>query len=852
MNGLQTFEVAPALPSQLLFLETLAKNLWWSWNSDAIELFRRIHRETWKESRHNPMVFLTRVPQSHLESFVKDHSFMAHLERVQKVFEADTQHPPDQRSTAYLPNDLIAYFSAEFGLHESVPLFAGGLGVLAGDHLKAASNIGLPMVAVGLLYRQGYFRQYLNNDGWQQETYPENEFQHLPLEKILTPKDNTHLRIKIALPEGVLTAFVWKIQVGRIPLFLLDANVPDNPPELRTITSQLYGGDQKTRLLQEILLGIGGVKALNAMGMDPAVCHMNEGHSAFISFERLARLINVYKLDKNTALQIIPRTSVFTTHTAVPAGHDEFPVEMITPYFDLLKDSIHSTAEEMLSWGRGPDAKADWGFSMTVFALHMAQYCNGVSKLHGLVARRMCSHLWPNKPEDEIPITHITNGVHTPSWLSPENVMLFDRYLGPNWRTEPGDLSVAARIEQIPDEELWRAHELSRSRLVRECRELMSRQLTHRNASKTEIERAKAVLSPEILTLGFARRFATYKRAGLLFRDAKRLVALLASHDRPIQLIFSGKAHPKDNGGKDLIKQLVHFARNHDVRNRVVFLEDYDIDIARFLVQGVDVWLNTPRRPLEASGTSGMKAAVNGALNVSILDGWWCEGYAPGNGWSIGNGEEYQDSEYQDNVESQALYNLLENDVIPLYYTRPNDRIPIEWVRMMKRSIKTAFSQFSSHRMVREYEQRFYIPALTRSRELMADSGKEWKHIQKQHDRLAKYWSRVNILHPKAETDLFSLRVGQTFKVTALAHLGELTPDDVCVELYYGLLGSASKIGVSCRHPMTLREEKSGGNYLFECDIHCQTTGRYGFTARIIPHGDDWLQNSPGLIAWAK
>ena len=860
MQTLQLFTIAPAVPEKLRFLEALARNLWWSWNPDATELFRRINRELWKETKLNPVLFLSRVSQDQLTALAADESFMAHLGRVRQAFEKETLQPADTRSPVYAPGDCIAYFCAEFGVHESLPLFAGGLGALAGDHLKAASNMGLPLVAVGLLYRQGYFRQYLNNDGWQQETYPENEIHNLPLERVLKP-DGNPLTVHIPAPGHALHAAVWKVLVGRIPLVLLDSNIPDNPPDWRDVTCQLYGGDHRTRLLQEILLGIGGLRALYEMGLEPQVCHMNEGHSAFISLERLARLMGNHGLDKKTALEIIVRTNVFTTHTPVAAGHDEFHVDMLRPFFEALHESLHTTVDDLLSLGRAAHAADSAPVSMTILALRLSQYCNGVSRLHGTVARRMWAHLWPGRPEDEVPITSITNGVHSPSWLSPENILLFDRYLGPQWHIKPGDAAMLERIDQIPDEELWRAHELSRSCLIRECREWMARQMHRRNAGKAELEAAKSVLDPAILTIGFARRFATYKRAGLFLHDAARFEALLTG-ETPIQVIFAGKAHPRDNEGKDIIRQIVHFSRRAQVRHRIIFIEDYDIDVARFLVQGVDVWLNTPRRPLEASGTSGMKAAINGALNVSILDGWWDEAYAPERGWSIGQREEYQDAGYQDVVESQALYNLLESDVIPCFYTRSSDHLPVPWVKMMKAAIKMAFVGFSSHRMVREYEERFYIPALQRSRALWADNAAEAHALVKQHARLARLWPQIRTGHPAAQAELGCLRVGDAFAVTVPVHLGELHPDDVVVELYYGQLNMKGAITASHRQPMTASRktdlpaegpaQAGDGQHIFECRLECRTTGRYGFTARIMPRGDAWTQTMPGFLTWAE
>ncbi len=851
MNKLQIFDVAPAIPEKLVFLETLAHNLWWSWNYDAIELFRRIDRELWKQTGHNPVLFLQRIPQTNLNELISDDSFMAHLERVRTAFQKCVLGPCEKMPFTYEKEEVIAYFSAEFGLHESVPLFAGGLGVLAGDHLKAASNMGLPLVAVSLLYRHGYFRQQLNNDGWQQESYPPNEIQNLPLTKV---KDNAgnHLTIGVPLPDDELQALVWKVQVGRIPLYLLDANVPENSPELHQVTAQLYGGGEQTRLLQELLLGIGGMRALAAMDIHPAVCHMNEGHSAFISLERLHHLMSRHNMNIDTALEVVRRTNVFTTHTPVPAGHDEFPVEMVQPYLKPLQERLGVDADKILEWGRPFDAPAKTPFSMTALALHMAQDCNGVSELHGQVARRMWQSIWPGKPEHEIPIAHITNGVHTPSWISPEHVLLFDRYLGPNWYLHPGRAGMAARIDKIPDDELWRARQLCRTRLVRESRTRFIRQLTERNASRTEIEQARTSLDPNALTIGFARRFAAYKRATLIFRDAERIEAMLSSAERPIQLIISGKAHPDDNDGKELIRRIIQFSQRAGVNHKILFIEDYNIDIARVMLQGVDVWLNTPRRPQEASGTSGMKAAVNGALNLSVLDGWWCEGYDKKRGWSIGHGEEYEDTEFQDDIESKAMYTLLEDQIVPLFYQRSEEQIPLDWVHMMKEAMKMAFCHFSSHRMLREYETSFYVPAVQRHRDLQIDDWAAAHGLAQLQERLRQNWQTVSIETPTTDMQPERLRVGHTFRVATTVHLGALQPNEVVVQCYYGALHLSAAMSDAHTQEMTSVEDLGNGKHRYECTVRCDQTGRFGLTARIMPQGDAWTRNQPGYIIWAS
>jgi starch phosphorylase len=849
MSYLQTFQVFPIIPESLSFLQVLSRNLWWCWNLGAIELFRRISPRLWDTSGRNPIVFLTLIPQKQLEELSKDESFLAHQQRVKESFMGEVLSPVDRSESSYGKEGSIAYFSMEFGIHESVPLFAGGLGVLAGDHLKAASDLALPLIGVGLLYRQGYFHQFLDQEGWQQEEYPETDIYCLPVERA---KDNSGNEVSISIngPEGEIRAVVWKIMVGRIPLYLLDTNLAENPPEIREITSRLYAGDPKARLAQEVLLGIGGMRALDAMGIHPTVCHMNEGHCAFATLERLAQMISSYNINLETAKEIISRTTVFTTHTPVAAGHDEFPVDFVKPYLTSLANRLRINVDEILSLGQPMNSDSDTPLSMFVLGLRMAQYCNGVSELHGKVARRMWSHVWPGRPEDEVPITHITNGIHIPSWISVENALLFERYLGPDWHLDLGNPEIAKRIDDIYDEELWRAREMSRSRLIRHCRALMIKQYRRRNAPKAMMKDAESVLDQDVLTIAFARRFATYKRANLLLKDPERFEAIINSKKHPVQFIFAGKAHPKDNEGKELIKRLIQFAGSSNVNHRIAFLEDYDISIARHLVQGVDVWLNTPRRPFEACGTSGIKAAANGILNVSILDGWWCEGYTKERGWRIGDGEEYADAAYQDTVESQALYNVLEDNVIPCFYERKNGDTPDRWLKMMKESMKMAMVQFCARIMVKKYEKDFYLPAEKRFTNLSFYNPKEALFLSAQYKRLSTLWGNIRIEHPvrKAEGPF---QVGENFEVTAVVNLGELRPDEVKMELYYGSLKTVDSIVDSHSQEMTVKENREDGEYLYKCSITCSYSGRYGFTVRVIPSGDDRIRFAPGLITWA-
>ena len=852
MDNFQTYQVIPTFPEQLSFLEVLSRNLWWSWKPDALALFNRIDPELWEESGRNPIIFSTLISQKRLDELANDDSFLAHMQRVKERFEQRILAPVDRSRSPYGQEGVIAYFSMEFGIHESLPLFAGGLGILAGDHLKAASHMSLPIVGVGLLYHHGYFRQFLDKEGWQQEEYPETDLYNLPLERV---KDHSgkEVRVSVAGPEGEIHAEVWKVDIGRIPLYLLDTDLIENSPKGRDITSSLYAGGPKIRLAQEAMLGIGGMRALAAMGLCPKVCHMNEGHCAFAALERLAQIISAYSVDLETALEIVPRTNIFTTHTPVAAGYDEFPADLVMPYLRPMQKYLGVTEKEMLSWGQSVESgesDPERPFSMFILGLHMSQHCNGVSRLHGKVARKMWSHVWPNRHEDEIPITHITNGIHVSSFISREIALLFERYLGPDWHMSSRKPENIKRIGEIFDDELWRAHEMSRSDLVRNVRDLMVKQYGRRNAPKAIMKQAESVLDQDTLTIVFARRFTTYKRAYLLLQDPERLEAILNSKEYPVQIIFAGKAHPKDNEGKQLIQRIVRFTGRPAVNHRIVFLEDYDMNMARHLVQGADVWLNTPRRPFEACGTSGMKAAVNGVLNVSILDGWWCEGYSKERGWCIGSGEEYSDHSYQDIVESQALYNILENDVIPCFYERSGGNTPTGWVKMMKESMKMGMQDYCSMRMVGEYEKRFYIPAAKRFDELIAHNAEKAKKQAVKHKRFRDLWNNVNISRPVRDSE-GPFRVGEKFCVTSEIYLGELCPDEVEALLCYGHIKSMGSPEDIRTEQMTVCKELGEGRYLYEGTITCSDSGRYGFTARVEPRADDWIKFTPGLITRA-
>jgi starch phosphorylase len=861
MKPIRTFTVAPSLPEPIQQLREIAYNLRWAWDHEAIELFRRLDSDLWESSGHNPVRMLGSIEQKTLEAAARDDSFLGHLDRVAgelaAYLRAESCWCRRTHGKADIP--LVAYFSAEFGLTECLSIFAGGLGILAGDHLKSASDLGVPMVGVGLLYQQGYFRQYLNEAGWQQEAYEDNDFHNLPLAQA-TGVDGSPLEVRVEYPGRTVTARVWKAQVGRVPLYLLDTNIPANAhPEDRDITDQLYGGDGDMRLRQEILLGIGGYRALEALGLEPTVFHMNEGHSAFLALERVRRLMEQKGLSFREARQLASASLVFTTHTPVEAGHDYFAPGLMDDYFGEYARRLGLERTEFLGLGRKNPADANENFCMTVLALRLASFTNGVSKLHGQVSRRMWQGIWPKLPLDEVPIGHVTNGVHFRSWISYELNQLYDRYLGPNWREEPADRSLWQRVRSIPAEELWRTHERRRERLVAFARRRLRRQLERRGASPVEIETANEVLDPDALTIAFARRFATYKRAGLVLRDPARLARILNDPERPVQLIFAGKAHPRDDAGKALIQKVVALARQKEFRRRLVFLEDYDMAVARYMVQGADVSLNTPLRPLEASGTSGMKAAANGALNLSTLDGWWDEAWRDHQpdsgqiGWAIGRGESYENTEYQEQVEAEALYELLERDVVPAFYDRGADRLPRRWLQRMKDSVGNLCAFFNTHRMVREYTERFYLIAHVQYQRLAASDAARARALAAWVGRVTEGWGRVRVEEVEDGTQP-SLRVGAALHVRVHVQLGDLAPDDVQVELYTGRVNSNGELldGVATQMHPAVRD--ADGCWIYEAaKVACSRSGLHGFTVRVLPyHQDLTVPFLPGLIAWAE
>lgn len=855
MKPIQTFSVVPSLPPVIEGLRGLAFNLQWCWNHETIELFRRLDRNLWEKTGHNPVLLLGTIDQEKLEEAARDDAFLAHLRRAESNLKEylENEHTWFRRMCGeHEDKPLVAYFSAEFGLTECLSIFAGGLGILAGDHLKSSSDLGIPLVGVGLLYQQGYFKQYLSQSGWQQEAYENNDFENLPLSPAYDLNGKQAI-VEVSLAGRTVYAQVWRVQVGRVSLYLLDTNTPRNTrSEDRDITDQLYGGDREMRIRQEIVLGIGGYRALQALGLQPTVYHMNEGHSAFLALEHVLQLMRKHHLTVPEAKELASASLTFTTHTPVEAGHDYFPPDLVERYLGDIARQFGVSQSDFMQFGR---TKNIGDFCMTVLALRCASRANGVSKLHGDVSRRMWQWMWPDLPLDEVPIGHVTNGVHFQSWISLEMNQLYDRYLGPEWREEPANGDIWNRAYAIPAEELWRTHQRRRERLVSWARNRVRDQRIRRGASQLEIEAAEEILDPDALTIGFARRFATYKRATLILHDLPRLKRMLSNPERPLQIIFAGKAHPHDDAGKELIRQVTELSRDPELGRRVVFIEDYDMAVARYLVQGVDVWLNTPLRPMEASGTSGMKAAGNAVLNLSVPDGWWDEVWRdPANstkmGWAIGQGESYSDARYQDQVEATALYHLLENDVIPTFYDRGSDRTPRRWVERMKACIGSLCHFVNTHRMVNNYMCDYYSRAHKQFRVLEANNAERARELAAAIARIRREWEHVWI-EKVEEGPAATVAVSSVLRVVANVHLGSLSPDDVQVELYAGPVDVTGEI-ISGRAIPMISESRTGDTYGYWAETAIMRSGRHGFTIRIRPrHPDLSCPFLPGLIRWA-
>ncbi|MCX5770473.1 MAG: alpha-glucan family phosphorylase [Candidatus Hydrogenedentes bacterium] len=751
-----TFTVVPKLPPRLQPLMDIANNIWWCWDPGAVGLFFRIDRDLWTDTNQNPKQLLGAVSQARLEVLAKDDSFLNHMDDVVRRLKTYIESGTWKEKNPSAPEEFgVAYLSAEFGLQESISIYSGGLGVLAGDHLKSSSDLGIPLVGIGLLYREGYFHQYLNADGWQQELYPHNDFYNMMIDVVHDDEGNPVI-IDVEYPDRVVKARVWRCRVGRVPLYLLDCDIDQNIPEDREITARLYQGDRDMRIRQEIMLGVGGVKIMRTLNLKPTTYHMNEGHSAFMTLQRVKELMARDALNFWESVDAVRAGSVFTTHTPVPAGNDMFVPELITRYFTKYCSEVGISLDQLLALGRQNPFDAREPFCMTVLALKLSSFSNGVSELHGVVARAMWERTWDGVPIHEIPVTSITNGIHIPFWISHDLAGLYD------------------------------------------------------------------------------------------------LAKILVDEKMPVQFIIAGKAHPQDTQAKELIRRIIHYARQPEVRSRVVFVEDYDINVARYMVQGVDCWLNTPRRPMEASGTSGMKAASNGALNISVVDGWWGEAEILGeNGWSIGRGESYTDPNEQDQVESEALYEILEKEVVPMFYDRGRDGLPRDWIHMMKTAIRTICPVFNTNRMVQEYANRFYIPAAIRRATLRADDRKRSKELTAWKQRVQGIWSNVRFTNVESgQTE--NLFFGSILEVTADLYLDTLKPEDVDAEIYYGDLDSLGRIPKGKTVPMECIQTLENNVYRFRGGVPCLKTGQQGLMVRAIPsHRDLATKHEMALITWA-
>jgi glycogen phosphorylase len=851
IQPIREFVVRPALPPQLSRMSELAYNIVWSWEPPIRALFRRLDPALWKESGYNPVVMLGRISQNTLERAAGDPRYIAQYHLACQRFDAHMLPEPGRSEQAKSePGDgkLIAYFSAEYGLTECMPIYSGGLGVLSGDHMKSASDLNLPLVGVGLLYQFGYFRQFLNADGWQQERYLENDFYTLPIRPAIGG-DGEQQVVYVDLPAGRVAIRVWVMEIGRVKLLLLDTNTPLNQrQEDRGIASQLYGGDNDTRIRQEIVLGIGGMRALEALGYKPTVFHMNEGHSAFLAIERIRLFIERQKLTFEEALEATRVNNVFTTHTPVPAGIDLFDPGLTYHYFNAYCRDGRIDFDRFMALGRRNAQDGGEPLSMAILALNTSAYRNAVSRLHQHVSQEMWHALWPTLPIWETPITSVTNGVHLPNWINGDLADLYDQYLDPDWRNRWNDPNVWRQVKDIPDEELLEVHRRRKRRLIAFVRERQIASAIRRKSAAAEQRHAAEVLEPHALTLGFARRFATYKRATLLFRDPERLKKILCNHERPVQIVIAGKAHPKDQPGKSFIREIVQLSRDQELWKHIVFVEDYDMKVARELVQGVDLWLNTPRRGEEACGTSGMKAAMNGVLNLSVLDGWFDEAWEMSGGWAIGDREEY--SEDQDAIHASSIYYLLEREIVPMFYSQTDAGGSSEWVKRMKTSMMHLTPAFDARRMVHDYTAQLYDPAHYNWQQIQQNDFENARERSCWNARVREIWPQVHFtdLGPAPSGPVTS---GRPVEVRAALRLAGLTPDDVRVECVIGRIGVSG--GLEETEVVLLPHKSLDGDIaVFERQIIPAQTGRLGYAIRVSPnHYDDPLTRPvSSLLKW--
>ncbi len=844
--------VNPQLPKRINKLATVANNLWWSWNTEFLRLFQRIDMDLWEQSNKNPVKFLKHVSQEKLEDAAKDVTFLKEYDKIVEEFE-DYMNSKNTWFSKNYPEekgDLIAYFSAEYGLDQTIPIYSGGLGILSGDHLKSASDLGIPLVAVGLLYKDGYFNQKIDGEGQQQCEYNEIDLYDLPINPVKN-EVGEDLIIYVKFPKRRLYLKVWSINVGRIKLYLLDSDIEKNNPEDRDVTLKLYGGNQEMRIRQEIVLGQAGVELLTKyLKLNPTVYHMNEGHSAFLTLEIIKNIIAEKQVSFEVAKDITSSKTVFTTHTPVPAGNDIFPLDLVERYFKDFWPRLGLSREEFLKLGMKPVKELENGFNMGILALKIAGKKNGVSKLHGAVSRELFGDVWPNIAANESPIGYVTNGIHTCSWLAPKMKELYNQYLMPYWQDSMYQDKVWEKINTIPDEKLWNVHNERKAKLLKLVKENTTERLRRSGYSYEDINEIVSKINPNALTIGFARRFATYKRATLIFKDLERITQILNNADRPVQLIFAGKAHPADKEGQDLIKFIHQVSMMPQFKGKIFLLENYNIAMSRYLISGVDVWLNNPRRPMEASGTSGQKASVNGVINFSVLDGWWAEGYNQKNGWTIGNNSEYDSYEAQDQADSQSLYRTLEEKIIPTYYNRENSNIPQKWIGFMKNSILSTGGKYSTARMLVDYTNQYYMPLakLTKKYYLDIDTVAEYNGWKKD---LYRNWKDIQI----TQTDNFdniTIDAGNKIEVGCEVELPNIDIENIEVEVYYGKIlenGIVENVSII---PMELTDsDEEQRKYYFTAKIELTTGGNYGYTFRVMPKNEMILEPANlDLVKW--
>ncbi len=845
--------VNPQLPKRIEDLEKIANNLWWSWNTEFLNLFKQIDADLWERVEKNPVKFLKQVSQERLEEAEKNVEFLKQYDKIVENFESYQNSKSTWFSKRYPENknDLIAYFSAEYGLDQILSIYSGGLGILSGDHLKSASDLGIPLVAVGLLYKNGYFHQKINGYGEQETEYRKIDIYSLPI-KPVKDENGQDLIIFVKFPKRRLYLKVWSISVGRVTLYLMDSDIEENNEEYRDITTTLYGGNQEMRISQEIVLGMAGVRLLKILGLKPSLYHMNEGHSSFLIIELIKNIMKEKQISFDMAKDIVSSKTVFTTHTPVPAGNDIFPLELVEKYFKDYWERLGISKEEFFKMGMEPNPKPNSGFNMGILALKVAGKKNGVSKLHGAVSRELFSDVWPEIAPDESPITYVTNGIHTCSWLSPNLKELYNKYLMPYWQDHIYENSTWEKIAEIPNEELWNAHMQRKQKLMEKAKQNISERLKRSGYRYEEINEITSKLNPNALTIGFARRFATYKRATLLFRDLERITQILNNADKPVQILIAGKAHPADKEGQNLIKYIHEISMKPQFKGKVFLLENYNMELSRYLISGVDVWLNTPRRPMEASGTSGQKASVNGAVNFSILDGWWAEGYNQKNGWAIGTNAEYESYEIQDNCDSESIYQTLENKIIPAYYEKNEKGISDKWMEYMKNSIISTGGKYSTARMLVDYTNQLYMPLINlyhkyyESLENVANYN-SWKK------EMYKNWANIVITE---ENNLNNIVVdaGENIEAHCMVTLPNIEPENVEVQVYYGRIkenGVLEKIAIIPMSLETYNEEEKVATY--KAKIELTTGGSYGYTFRVMPKHEMLLDSENlNLVKWIE